>query len=235
MKKILFTILLGVSAVAMASVVPNETIQIRKPTVRQMDSSKRQIIRTVKAPDDTMSADTIEKLKRYNNVLTKENVTAMENMSRMLQDQPEILMEQMGGEGLQVRASDDVPLYQRTDSKASPVERFANFQPPMLTGGAKDVTVSKKVIADTQKKALKQIEYVGRTQLKRGVAPVMQQMTPEDLEASGVDTSQLPVGWEQKLKDAQKKSKKVQVQLPEKSGKTLQERKAQKANKQLSK
>ena len=88
MKKILFTILLGVSAVAMASVVPNETIQIRKPTVRQMDSSKRQIIRTVKAPDDTMSADTIEKLKRYNNVLTKENVTAMENMSRMLQDQP---------------------------------------------------------------------------------------------------------------------------------------------------
>jgi len=225
-------LILGVSGMAFASVAPSEPIQIKKPTVRTMDMSKRKIIRQEKELDDTLGSDTINSVKRYNNVLTQENLDALENISRRMQESPERLMADFGADAEILAGNDEGPDYPRTDRNVAPEKRFANIQPPSLTQGSQTVTVSKEDVKNAQRKALKQMEYVGRTQLQQKPAPIAQQKSLKDLEELGMDVSQVPDNLKAQLQNPPKRAQRTKVELPKRSGKTVNQRREEQAKQQ---
>lgn len=214
MKKLLFMLVLGVSSVAVASVAPTEPLQIKKPGVIGTDMSKRKIIRN-EAPIPKKDNDAVPKLQKYQGVVTQDNMDALENMSRLMQDDPSALMAQFGAPGVQFERSGDTPSYQRTNPSASPAERLNNMQAPVLTGSLPGLEFTKEDVRKEQQKALQQIEAAGRKQLGQKQAPITQMMTVEDIKNSGIDVSQLPEGWEEtvnKAYQAQVEMRKKQLQ-----------------------
>lgn len=204
MKKILFLAVLAVSTVTMASVVPTESVQIKKPKVSTMDRSKFKIIRK-KPVIEKKDNDAVAKLQRYNGVVTDENINSLENMSRLMQENPSALMAQFGAKNVVFEENGEVTPYQKTDPNASPAERLNNLQPPSLTATLPGLKFTKEDVKREQQKALKQIEIAGRKQLGQKQSPITQPMTVEDIKNSGIDTSILPENWEEIVNQNQKR------------------------------
>ena len=202
MKKILFLLVMGVSGIAMASVVPSQPIQVKKPGVTGIDTSKIKIIRKEKPAQRTGEAN-VAKFQNYQGVLTSDNVDAMENMARLMQENPAGLMALVGAKDIEFEYASRPTVYPRTDRNATPAERLSNLQPPSLTASLPGVQFTKEDVRREQQRALEILESVGRKQLGEKQVTIAQPMSVEEIKKSGIDTSIFPEGWEEIMRKNQ--------------------------------
>ena len=211
MKKILVALILGISGLAVAAVAPSTQEQIKKPQVTRPDMTKRQIIRKEVPVRKQTDAVDMQELSRYKRTLTKDNVDAVENMARLMQDDPGALFAQMGVE----TTTDSVgqtSSYQKTPENASPAERLAALQPPSLTNNISGVRLTKEGMERLHQQALQNVEQIGRPQLGQKQlgqkqAPIMQTMTVEEIKNSGIDVRYLPENWEEIVRQNQEQNR----------------------------
>ena len=148
MKVLVLALLLGVASSVMASVVPdNVSVGVTRTNV-----TRKKIL----VPDFSKSYETKEEdfkdLKRYSNMATKENIAAVRNMERMMQEDPQKLMAQMRELNPNLMVAADEGAFQQ---------------------------VNKAVETDITKvhqQALQQMEEIGRQNLGQKKAPIT--MTP---------------------------------------------------------
>ena len=211
MKKIIGILLMGVACSSFAAMAPTEeAFPIKKPSVTQMDASKRKIIRTEVKPTEKVSDETMKSLKRYEGILTMDNVRTIENMSALMQDNPAQLMRQLSVEDMNFEVdrhamgSDEfVDGYVRPPETDDPAERFSNVQVPALTGSYDSVRSTQAELKQAHAEALKKIEEISHQHLGQKSTSVGMIATVDDIKAMGVDESLLPEGWEDQLNKAQ--------------------------------
>ena len=170
MKVLVLALLLGVASSVMASVVPdNVSVGVTRTNV-----TRKKIL----VPDFSKSYETKEEdfkdLKRYSNMATKENIAAVRNMERMMQEDPQKLMAQMRELNPNLMVAADEGAFQQ---------------------------VNKAVETDITKvhqQALQQMEEIGRQNLGQKKAPITMTPTVEEIKEMGLD-QYLPDGWEELL------------------------------------
>ena len=211
MKKIIGILLMGVACSSFASMAPTEAFDVKKPSVTQMDASKRKIIRKeIQPTSEKVSDETMASLKRYEGILTMDNVRTVENMSALMQNNPAKLMKQLSVKDMNFEidqhamgSNDLVKEYVRAPETDDPAERFSNVQVPALTGSYSSVRSTQAELKEAHAKALKQIEEIAHQNLGQKSAPVGMLTSVEDIKALNVDESLLPDDWEEQLKKSQ--------------------------------
>lgn len=225
MKKILILMLMGIASVAYASVVPEQRLTIPKVKVHKPDMTLRPETKKIKQLGDTaMTKETLSSLERYRNNVTMENVKSMENMAYLLQNDPNRLFDQIAGQGASEKSGlvlsrqkmgeeTMVDYWQPATSESdNPSERLMGLKTPDLTGTFKDVRDSQAALEAMHAKALKDMEMVGRQQLGQKQVPVQKPLTLKAIKEMGIDTSQLPKGWEKMVHKSEKNFKLYQEQ-----------------------
>lgn len=218
MKIFIVGLLLGVSVASFAALVPTEDTESTKASVSGTDLTQHKIMRKETVARDTMDKETLEELKRYKGVLTADNVEALENMSRLLQNNPEKLLGvDLSGGGLDIgerviEPGQEVVPYVSGPKVDDPVQRFANMQVPELTAAMGDAYVDEETLDRLYAQALAQVEQIGHKHLGQKKAPIARALTVEDIEEMGIDTTKLPAGWEENLKKAQEMQKEIERQ-----------------------
>ena len=222
MKKLVVLLLLGVSGVSFASVVPTEPVKVRRPSVTQPDATKMKMLVKHKVLEDTVGSESVPDLQRYHKVVTLDNVTAIENTSRLMQDNPQGLMRKIGVDPdklpfeLDRRAmgtEEIVGNYVASPQTDDPGEKLAGLHVPELTGSFKNVRQSENSLKNMHKEALKQIEEVGHRHLGQKEAPIQRTLTPDDIKDMGIDTRRLPKDWEETLEKAIENNEKHKDQV----------------------
>ncbi len=213
MKKILMALMLGVAGLAFAAVAPDTRPQMRRPKIIRPDMTKRPAI-PMKAPaDEQTDEQDIKELARYRQTLTKDNIDAVENVARLMQDDPAALFGQISGQAPEdSAASNRVSTYQRTPANATPAERLAVLRPPSLMDSIAGGKVSEEEMQRRYQRAVQSVERVAQTQLEQRPfgqkqAPIRQFPTVEDVKNSGIDLSYFPENWEELLKEVHEKQK----------------------------
>ncbi len=229
MKKVILLLLLGVSTVSFASVAPVNSSETRVPTTSHPDATKMKMMVRQRPLKNSVGAESIAELKRYNGILTMDNVNAIENMSRLMQDDPDRLMQELTG-----ASSDDIGFavdrrkmgtneivgeYERSPETDDPAVKLAGLNTPDLTGSFSSVRHSEEEIKAMHRNALKQIEEIGHNHLGQKTAPIQMRMTVEDIKAMGIDTRRLPRGWEDAVREREKNLKKHQEYEKHEKGK----------------
>ena len=231
MKKIIGILMMSFACVASAAVAPSEEFQVKRPSVTKMDMTKQKIIRKGKPEElsNTMSVEAVKDLQRYEGVVTMDNVATIERMSRLMQDNPEELMRQLGVTDMNFEIDDRamgtdeiVDPYVDAPETDDPAERLANVQTPALTGSFADMRASRAELKQKHAEALQKVEQIGRQHLEGKMAPIAMMPTVEDIKATGVDTSKLPEGWEKQIEQSQEQHKKYKKQEEEKKKKEQQ-------------
>ncbi len=225
MKKILILMLMGIASVAYASVVPEQRLTIPKVKVSKPDMTLRPETKKIQQLGDTaMTKETISSLERYRNNVTMENVKSMENMAYLLQNDPNRLFDQIAGQGASEKAGiafsrqkmgeeTMVDYWQPTTSESeNPSERLMGLKTPDLTGTFEDVRASQDELKAMHAKALKQMELVGKEQLGQKQVSIQKPLTVKEIKEMGIDTSQLPKGWEKTVYESEKNFKRYQEQ-----------------------
>jgi len=221
MKKIALLLLLGVSTISFASVVPVDEAAVRKTDVLRPDATKMKMMVKAKTLSNSVGMDSIPELQRYNNTVTMDNVKAIENMSRLMQDDPDRLMQQLAGSNSKVNfvvdrrkmgTQDVVDRYVASPETDDPAVKLGGLNTPELLGSFEGARASKEEMMAMHQDALKQIEEVGHQHLGQKFAPIQMPMTAEEIKERGVDTRRLPKDWEKTLEKAEKNRKLYQEQ-----------------------
>ena len=221
MKKIVLFLMVGISTVSYASVVPVEATNVPKTSVTRPDATKMKMLVRAKTLDNSVGKEAVADLQRYRGVVTMDNVKAIENMSRLMQNDPERLMRQMGADPAKLNlnmdrrkmGSNEAPAaYVASPKTDDPAEKLAGLNTPELTGSFAGVRASEDKLMAMHQEALKQIEEIGHEHLGQKSAPIRMPMTVEEIQEMGVDTRRLPKGWEKTLEDAEKNIKSYQEQ-----------------------
>ncbi len=222
MKKIALLLLLGVSPVSFAAVTPSDVSGVRTTSVIRPNVTKMKMMVKAKTLPNSAGADFVSDLQRYNNVVTMDNVNAVENMSRLMQDDPERLMQQItGGKSEHVNFDIDrrkmgseeiVDDYVSSPVTEDPSVKLAGLNTPELLGSFEEVRASKDELVAMHQNALMQVEEIGHQHLGQKSAPIQMPMTVEEIKKSGIDTRRLPRGWEDALKKAEANRKLYQEQ-----------------------
>lgn len=225
MKKILILMLMGISYAAFASVVPAQKPVIPIAKVSKPDMTLRPETKKIQQLGDTaMTEETISSLERYRNNVTMDNVKPMENMVYLLQNDPNRLFDQIAGQGAsektgiafsrQKMGEDEmIEYWEQTPSQSEdPSERLMALRTPDLTGTFEDVRASRDALYEMHAKALKQMELAGRQQLGQKQVSVQKPLTVKEIKEMGIDTSQLPKGWEKTLYQSEQTFKRYQEQ-----------------------
>ncbi|MBQ3695822.1 MAG: hypothetical protein II938_02495 [Alphaproteobacteria bacterium] len=218
MKKLLLILLLGVSCVSFASVVPTETTTLRKPGMIRTDATKRKRLVTRKVLSDEVGSGFVKDLQRYNGILTVENVQSIENMSRLMQDDPTGLMKTFGFDvekaGIEIdrrkMGTDEmVGTYIRTPKTDDPAEKMAALRVPELTGSFATTQASKEQLKAMHAQALKQIEEIGHQHLGQKRVSVQMPLTVEDVKKMEINPHSLPKDWEKVLQESEENQKRA--------------------------
>ena len=221
MKKIVLFLMMGISVASYAAVAPVNARAVRKPSVTQPDATKMKMMVKPKPLSDSVGSERIADLQRYGGVVTMDNVKAIENMSRLMQDDPNRLMEQFGVDTSQLDfevdrrklGSDEiVGAYVASPETDDPAEKLAGLNTPDLTGTFESARASEEELLALHRSALRQIEEIGHEHLGEKAAPIRMPMTVDEIKEMGIDTRRLPRGWEEALRETEKNQKLYQEQ-----------------------
>ena len=244
MKKICVALLLGISGVSFAAVVPAEPLVIKKPSIIRSDETKRRVVVARKVLSDEVGSESIAELERYNDVLTMDNVKAIENASRLMQDDPNALARSLGADLSQVDFSMDrrkmgsnefVGSYVRTVETDDPKAKFAGLHVPELTGSFEGARAAEEKLKELHAQALRQMEEIGRQHLGQKSAPIQTPLTVEKVKEMGIDTRAWPKGWENMLKKSEENfhnAKQLEAQLTDEDRALIEKLKEEQLQKQ---
>lgn len=209
MKKFWVMLLLGIPSVCFAAVVPTSTTEVRTPTIIQTNPAKRKAIVTQKKLSDEVGSESVASLEKYDGVLTMDNVTAIDNMSRLIQDDPAALIEALGGGNVteagwefdkrKMGSEELVEPYVKTIETDDVKKKYASLRGPELTGSFAEARKSKDEIKALRQRSIDQMLAISQKTLGQKQAPVQMNLTVQDIKDMGIDTRRLPKGWEETL------------------------------------
>ncbi|MBQ4471972.1 MAG: hypothetical protein II942_01835 [Alphaproteobacteria bacterium] len=178
MKGILFGLLLGISAVTFAQVVPDAARPLKRANLTTPDLSKLKVIVDLEdvvtpeyVPDSTMGS------MKEMGVLTKENVQSINTMARLMRDNPDGFAQQVlsispddevywPGDGVKkLGSTKDAESAVVAEESDDPVEMLSNIRMPELTGTYEEMEVNRAVMKAEYEKAMKQISELSRKHL----------------------------------------------------------------------
>ena len=224
MKKILVALLLGVSVTSFAAVVPTEKVIVKKPSVIRTDMTKVKMEVKKPAVDNSVDEESIKEMQRYQGVITMDNMEALDNLSRAIQNNPDaVLHSTFGVEDVtpanqrELMTGKAVEKYAEQAKSDDPVQKFSNVRVPDLTGSYADFRESRDELERLHKQALAQIEQIGQQRLGQKQAPIDRKLTPDDVRAMGIDTKQLPENWEAMLEETNRKVEELKKQAAAKN------------------
>lgn len=193
MKKFLFGLMLAVSCVASAAVVPETNVrtQIKVPELRRTNMAKRQAMlakreskkKTPVVSEAFVKSNDARILREMYGFMTKENIQSTNNVIRLASENPNALAQQMYGisgdkidwpqvspnrvgsnEG--ARKGTLAPI----ETEEDPVVAVAQMRMPELSGTYEELEQSREEIAKAHKDALQKIAELGHEHL--GQKPV---------------------------------------------------------------
>ena len=185
MRLVVLGLLLGISFAAVAEVAPLTVESLPKVGVRQTNRSNMKIMRKEKEDenDNKLGEEATNRIRRYQNIVKQENVQAVANMSRLMQNDPDQFMRQvyLGGNQeaklpeislVSAGTEDELKSYEMPMMGNDPVKNLANVPVPELTGSVVELTGGKEEFHRQYVKARKQIEQIGRQHLGQKVVPI---------------------------------------------------------------
>lgn len=221
MNKIILLLLLGVSTVSFAAVAPVNSSTMPVTKVTRPDATKMKMMVKAKKLPNSIGREPVADLQRYRGTVTMDNVKAIENMSRMMQDDPNRLIQQLAGPGSEVNFEVDqrkmgtdeiVEGYVASPETDDPAEKLGGLNTPELLGSFASARHSEEELKEMHQAALRQIESIGHENLGQKSVPIRMPMTVEEIKKMGIDTRRLPRGWEETVKKAEENRKLYQQQ-----------------------
>ena len=177
MRIVVLGLLLSVSFGVMAQVMPLTAESLPKAGIRQTNVSNLQIMRKeANKTDEELEKDTTARLERYQNILTQDNVQALANITRFMQDDPgklvgyeywDAAMGMEDDESGEVRESYNMP-----EMGDDPAKNFLNIPIPVMSQKIVDERPEDLNRHEEYIKVRKQIEQVARQHLGQKSAPI---------------------------------------------------------------
>ena len=219
MNKIIFALLLGISTVSLAAVVPVQKPTIKRPSVTRVDASKVKM--EVRKPqlDDTLGMETVEEMERYNGVVAMDNVEDLEKIGALMQGNPDELIRQVYGADLKAQGittkepelltGENMPAYERTIKTDDPAAKMASFRVPEMMGTYESLQESREELKKAHDDARKKLELIGKQRLGEKTVATRPVPSKELTESMGISEDSLPKnirGQLQQLRAAQEKA-----------------------------
>ena len=168
MRALIFALLLGVASSVFAAGTEGT---IRTPSVVKTDMTKREIMVPDTSSSDELKDEDFEELKKYSGIATEENIAVIRNLQKGAQQDPELLMGQVGSLNMDLKDVDEESVRKMVkDSTGDNIEEL-------------------------HKKALERLEQIGRPNMRQKQAPIQQMPSVEEIKKMGLDRY-LPDGWE---------------------------------------
>ena len=221
MKRFVLLLLLGVSTVSFAAVAPVDSNTMPLSKVTRSNATKMKMMVKARKLPNSIGKEPVADLQRYRGAVTMDNVKAIENMSRLMQDDPNRLIQQLAGPGSEVNfevdqrkmgTDDIVEDYVASPETDDPAEKLGGLNTPELLGSFASARHSEEALKEMHQAALRQIESIGHENLGQKSVPIRMPMTVEEIKEMGIDTRRLPRGWEETLKKAEENRKLYQQQ-----------------------
>ena len=191
MKKFLFVLMLGVSCVASAALVPEketnaQLVPVRAATIRRTDMAKRHAmmakrmdaIKDNKVSDAFLQSEGGQAVKNMYGVVNKETIGGINNVIRLSTENPDALTQQMYGmkkdeiewpeTATNKLGSDQVAGKGRPapiETEPDMLKAIAQMRMPELTGSYDSIEKDGKAIAKAYDDAMKQIEEMSHEHL----------------------------------------------------------------------
>ena len=238
MKRLLMLMLLMSSCNSWAAVVPTEPVVMRKPSIIRTDETKRQAVVTRQKLSDEVGSGPVADLNRYSDVLALDNIKAIENMSRLMQDDPNGFVQAMGGGDIsqtgfefdrtKMGTNEVVAPYVRSIETDDPAQKFASLHAPALMGSFEATRESKQEFKELHARVLAQMESIGHQHLGQKIVPIQKPITVDEIKQMVGDTRSLPKNWEEILRQNEEAVKKIKESEAQKAAE--QKAEAEKSN-----
>ena len=186
MRFVVFGLLLGISFATLAEVAPLTVESLPRVGVHQTNRSNMKIMRKEKVDenDDKLDEEAVNHVRRYQNIVKQENVQAVANMSRLMQNDPNQFMRQvyLGGDqdaklpeisSVSTGTEEEFKPYDMPVMGDDPVKNLVNVPVPELTGSVVEMKGGKEEFHRQYVKARKQIEQIGRQHLGQKAVPIL--------------------------------------------------------------